>query len=130
MEIKKEKLEELSERMIAEKESLIKIINEFAKENKSIPNDWNARFPNFNTDGILDEEADEVEEYSSLLSIEKVLELKIQNLTNAIEKINRGEYGKCSLCSEPISTARIELIPEAKTCKKCKNNDSKLNVAK
>lgn len=118
--MKKEKIESLKERMKKEKEHLEEMLNSFAKESGSVPGDWKTKFPDFKTEGTLDEEADEVEEYSSLLSIEKTLETKVQNINEALEKIENNSYGKCSVCNKEIEEERLNLIPETKTCNKCK----------
>jgi RNA polymerase-binding transcription factor DksA len=118
--MKKEKIKLLKEKMEKEKEHLEEMLNSFAKESSSNPGDWKTKFPDFKTEGTLDEEADEVEEYSSLLPIEKTLELKIQNINKALEKIDSNVYGKCEVCGKEIKEERLELIPETKTCNECK----------
>ncbi len=121
MEIKKEKLKELKIKMEKERDALEEMMKEFAKESDQNPGDWNTRFPNFKAEGTLDEEADEVEEYSSLLPIERTLETKLQNINDALNKIEKEKYGKCEVCDKDIQKERLELIPEAKTCSDCKN---------
>lgn len=117
--MKKEKLEELKVKLEKERDTFEEMLREFAKESDSNPGDWNTRFPNFKAEGILDEEADEVEEYSSLLPIERTLETKLKNINDALKKINEGSYGKCEICGEIISEERLNVIPEAKTCGDC-----------
>ncbi len=116
--MKKEKIQELKIKMEKEKETLEEILGEFAKES-STPGDWNTRFPDFKAGGTLDEEADEVEEYSSLLPIERTLEAKLQNINLALDKIKNNTYGKCEDCGKEINEERLELIPEARKCSDC-----------
>jgi len=118
--MKKEKLEKLKVKMEKERDTLEKIMKDFAKKTDSSLGDWETRFPNFKAAGTLDEEADEVEEYTSLLPVERALETKLQNINDALEKINKDNYGKCQACKGVISEERLELIPEAKTCNDCK----------
>ncbi len=103
-----------------EKKSIEEMLKEFAKKSKDTAGDWDTKFPDFRAKGALDEEADEVEEYASLLPIEKTLETKLQNIEKALEKIKKGQYGKCSLCGKEIAEKRLALIPEAETCNECK----------
>lgn len=117
--MKKELIEKLKNKLEKERETLEEMLKDFAKESKTNPGDWKTKFPNFKTEGFLEEEADEVEEYSSLLSIEKPLELKLQNINEALKKIKEGNYGKCEKCEKEISENRLNLIPEAKTCNDC-----------
>ena len=116
--MKKEKQEELRIKMEKEKSSLEEIIKGFAKESSS-SGDWDTRFPNFKAEGSLDEEADEVEEYSSLLPIERTLEIKLQNINDALKKMTDGKYGKCEVCDGDISEEKLNLVPETKTCNNC-----------
>lgn len=116
----KKEFAEIKKRLELEKKALEEIIGSFAKEDSKNPGDWKTSYPDFKAEGTLDEEADEVEEYSSLLPIEKTLELKLQNIVSAIEKIDSGEYGKCEICGKEIETKRIDLVPETKTCSDCK----------
>ena len=42
-------------------------------------------------------------------------------LNEALERIERGEYGICIECGEPISRERLEAVPHAQLCVPCKN---------
>ncbi len=114
----KEKINELKKKLEESKESLRETLKKFADEDSQPKGDWDTRFPEFK--GGIEESADEVEEYSSLLPVEHALELKLKNVDEAIEKIENNNYGKCEKCGEDILYKRLLLIPETKTCKDCK----------
>jgi DnaK suppressor protein len=103
-----------------EKENLQEMLQGFAKENKDSSSDWDTKFPDFRAKGVLDEEADEVEEYSSLLPIEKTLETKLQRVEKALDKIEKNTYGRCELCDKEIEEKRLDLVPETSVCGQCK----------
>lgn len=44
---------------------------------------------------------------------------KIENIKQAIIRMDRGEYGFCTVCGEPISAARLAVVPFASMCVKC-----------
>jgi DnaK suppressor protein len=44
---------------------------------------------------------------------------KLKQVDEALEKINRGDYGVCSTCSQPIPEARLDVMPFAKFCVEC-----------
>ncbi len=44
---------------------------------------------------------------------------KLKQVDEALEKINRGDYGICSTCSKPIPEARLDVMPFAKFCVEC-----------
>ena len=117
----KKLLQELKEKLEKNKESLEKELKNFAKEDVKPKGDWDTRYPKFNGGKLdLDEEADEVQEYEKLLSVEYSLELRLKNVNLALEKIKKGKYGKCEKCSKKISIERIKVCPEARLCIKCK----------
>jgi DnaK suppressor protein len=43
----------------------------------------------------------------------------IVSVVDALERLNRGHYGKCTECGEPISAARLEALPETGVCIDC-----------
>jgi len=44
---------------------------------------------------------------------------KLKQVDEALEKIDRGDYGICSTCSQPIPEARLDVMPFAKFCVEC-----------
>lgn len=117
-------LEELKEKLTMEKASIEEQLKRFAKRDEKLKGDWDTIFPKF--DGgeaggaALEKAADEVEEYSTLLSIEHSLELKLKNIDLALEKIEKGQYGRCEKCGKEIAEDRLKVSPEARLCLKCK----------
>jgi RNA polymerase-binding protein DksA len=49
----------------------------------------------------------------------------LKSLDQALERIERGQYGKCMDCSELISLKRLEVVPGAKLCIVCKSKHEK-----
>lgn len=119
----KKNLAELKKKLEEDKRSVEKQLSSFAKKDPKIAGDWDTKYPNFDG-GVggqkLEEEADEVEEYITLRPIENSLELKLQAINTALDKIKKGTYGKCEKCKKDIPLERLEVYPEAKTCLKCK----------
>lgn len=120
----KQLIEELKEKLEKEAESIERELSKFAKKDDKIKGDWDTVFPRFSGgesgSGDMEKAADEVEEYSTLLPIEHSLETKLQNINLALEKIKKGEYGKCENCKKEISEERLKAFPEARTCNSCK----------
>lgn len=114
----KNQIEEFKKALQANRDSLRSTLETFAKEDTKPEGDWDTKFPKFK--GGMEEKADEVEEYSSLLPVEHALEVKLKNINDALNKIDNGEYGKCEKCGNEISYQRLKIIPETKTCKDCK----------
>lgn len=45
----------------------------------------------------------------------------LRSLDDALERMKRGEYGKCQECGCLISPKRLEAVPGAKLCIECKS---------
>jgi len=112
-------LKKIKEKLEKERASIEAALSNFAKKDKKIVGDWDVRFPEFNG-GHLEESADEVEEYETLLPIEFSLENRLRDINLALKKIGKGDYGKCEKCQKEISKERLKIYPEARICNKCK----------
>ena len=79
--------------------------------------------PDFGNDtegGVFEEEADEAEEEGLQLGVQQALKERLSDIENAIEKIVRGNYGKCEKCGMEISMEVLRVNPESRFCKACK----------
>jgi len=45
----------------------------------------------------------------------------LRDVRAALEALERGEYGVCADCEEPISTRRLEVLPWAQLCVRCQD---------
>jgi RNA polymerase-binding protein DksA len=48
-----------------------------------------------------------------------VLERRTQDIESALRSIDRGQYGICERCGQPIEVERLEVKPDATLCVKC-----------
>ncbi len=48
----------------------------------------------------------------------------LQAIEEALVRIDKGTYGVCRDCGEPIAPARLEAIPWTRVCKTCKEKQS------
>ncbi len=37
----------------------------------------------------------------------------------ALERMGRGQYGRCHLCTQPIALDRLKIVPQARYCARC-----------
>ena len=117
--MKNDLLEKLKKKLEKNKEKLERELKGFAEKDKKLKGDWDTKYPKFDG-GKMEEEADEVEEYSNLLPIENTLELELGKVNRALRKIEKGTYGICEKCKNPISEDRLKVYPRAVYCKKCR----------
>lgn len=135
----KKTLKELKEKLEKEKVTLEEQLRKFATKDANMKGDWDTRFPkldnNVSGSSSLEAAADEVEEYSTLLPMEHSLEIRLQNVTLALERIRtcfqqnlvsspgseikNCHYGICENCKKEIPIERLEVSPESKFCLDC-----------
>ncbi len=48
----------------------------------------------------------------------------LQAIEEAVVRIDKGTYGACRDCGEPISHARLQAIPWTRVCKTCKEKQN------
>jgi DnaK suppressor protein len=122
----KKTLDELLQKLEKEKAALEEQLKKFANKDEKMKGDWDTRFPkldgNISGSSGLEAAADEVEEYSTLLPMEHSMELRLQNINSAVEKIHNGKYGFCEKCGKEIPAERLSVSPESRFCLDCENN--------
>ena len=114
-------IKEQKEKLLKEKKELEKELSHLSERGIKSKDEWIVRYPKFNG-GDIEEEADEVEEYGNLLSINYVLEKELKRINESLEKIKKGNYGICEKCKKKIDKQRLKVCPQAKYCLKCHKN--------
>jgi len=117
----KKKLEE-------EKSLLQSELKSVGRVNPDNPKDWEARPANLD---ILpsdeNEMADGIEEMENNTAVLKQLEIRYNQVKDALLRIENGAYGKCEISGETIEEERLEANPAARTCIEHKERESELN---
>ncbi len=70
--------------------------------------------------GKREEEATESFELERRLTLEKRLIDQLAEVEHALQKFEDGTYGLCDNCGQPIDPARLEALPQASLCLRCK----------
>lgn len=68
--------------------------------------------------------ASETFERSKDMALRHRAEIRLEKIDRALERIDRGTYGVCTLCGHPIRVERLEMIPEAERCGECEKKVS------
>jgi RNA polymerase-binding protein DksA len=73
--------------------------------------------------GEVDVDADEgdpdLAEREKNLALLMVMERKLESVNMALRAIDKGLYGICERCGQPIDPARLEVRPDATLCLDC-----------
>ncbi len=75
--------------------------------------------------GKREEEATETLELEKRIVLEKRIREQLAGVEHALHKFEEGTYGLCDNCGQPIDPARLEALPEASLCMKCKAQQAK-----
>jgi len=75
--------------------------------------------------GKREEEATETAELENRMALEKRILDQLAGVENALKKFEKGTYGLCESCGEPIDPARLEALPQATMCMSCKATQAK-----
>ncbi|MFC1678270.1 TraR/DksA family transcriptional regulator [Patescibacteria group bacterium] len=108
-------INELKKELHSRKDQILKDLEDIAENNNDKPR---AKFPDFGDK--IDENAQEIGEYSTNLATEKVLENTLRDIDNALNRIEKGTYGTCKYCGKHISKKRLQARPVASACIECK----------
>jgi RNA polymerase-binding protein DksA len=70
--------------------------------------------------GKREEEATETLELEKRLTLENRVRQEIAAIEHALDKLEKGTYGLCDNCGQPIGPERLEALPQATLCMNCK----------
>lgn len=94
-----EMLEELNDR-------LAKITDDVKHSEEPIEKDFSEQ--------VTQNEDNEVKDFLGNAARKEITMIK-----QAINRIDKGEYGVCQVCGEPINIERLKVIPYSNMCVKC-----------
>jgi DnaK suppressor protein len=104
-------------RLEEEKARLEAELGTVGRRNPSNPEDWEAAAINPEFVPDPNDLADQMTEYRQNTAILTDLENRYNEVKDALERIEKGTYGTCRICSKEIEEARLEADPSADTCK-------------
>ena len=68
----------------------------------------------------LEEESDESAEWQNQTSASQELRQRLADIDFALERIDKGTFGKCEECGEDISMEMLQVNSTSKLCRSCK----------
>lgn len=67
----------------------------------------------------VEEEAQELNQARLVARLGQHGRAEIEAIDTAITRMERGDYGSCEDCEEPIDVERLEVLPTARLCTTC-----------
>jgi DnaK suppressor protein len=108
-------LNKLKANLIAEKKRLNEELDQLNRE--GLPSEERRDGSPF---GKREEEATESLELEKRMAMEQRIKEQLTANDDTMRKIETGKYGLCESCGKPIEAARLEILPTARRCMKCK----------
>jgi RNA polymerase-binding protein DksA len=87
---------------------------ELMEDMRAIDDRLRERPPSDAEDRATEREEDEVLEERGMTDSRE-----LQDVENALQRMEHGTYGVCTSCGEIISAARLDAVPEASHCVAC-----------
>ncbi len=124
--LSKEEIEEIKDDLLKRKDQILKDLKNIGeKEANGSEGDFKTSFPEYGDKD--DENAQEINEYSTNLATEQVLEKTIKDINVALDRIKDGTYGVCKYCGDDIGKMRMQARPVASSCIECKTKIQESN---
>lgn len=117
MTLDKKAIEDLKMLLLKEKSELENNLSRIARPVDKKGGDYETTFEEIGSD--KDDNATEVDQYTGNFSVEISLEKQLQDILDALKRIENGTYGICENCQKEIGIERLRANPSARTCIKC-----------
>ena len=115
----KDTITQIKTELLARKKQIINDLNDIEDtSDENVPDAQKVKFPDFGDKP--DEHAQEIDEYSTNLAANKVLESTLRDIDNTLDRIEKGAYGICKYCQKDIGKKRMVARPVASACMECK----------
>lgn len=111
-------IKEIEEQLLAKKQQILEELGNLSRPDSHEADDRTAKFPEYGDKP--DENAQEINDYSTEIMTEKVLEKSLEDINSTLKRLKEGGYGICKYCGNPISPKRLVARPTANSCISCK----------
>lgn len=117
-ELDQKTIKEIEKQLVAQKKQIMIDLGDLSHEDSHEADDRTAKFPEYGDKP--DENAQEINDYSTDIVTENVLEKSLADIDNTLNRIKKGTYGICKYCDKPIAKKRLLARPTANSCVSCK----------
>lgn len=114
----KQTIKEIEATLLDQKKQISNDLQDISRSDEHEADNRTAKFPEYGDKP--DENAQEINDYSTDIMAEKVLEKSLEDINKALDRIKKGTYGTCKYCGNPIAKKRLLARPTANSCISCK----------
>lgn len=118
-------IDSFKKRLEEERDILLEQLQKVGRQNPNNPEDWQG-VPDAASTNEADpnDVADRIENFEENSVIAEELEVRYNEVLDALKRIEAGTYGICEVGGEPIEIDRLEANPSARTSKAHMNDHS------
>lgn len=116
--INAEDIAKIEKTLLAQKKQIMNDLKNISGKDSHESDNIGAKFPEYGHK--VDENVQEISDYSTNLATEKIFESTLKDIENTLDRIKNGSYGICKYCKKPISPKRLIARPTASSCIECK----------
>lgn len=114
----KQTIKEIEVSLLAQKKQIMDDLQDISRSDEHESDNRNSKFPEYGDKP--DENAQEINDYTTDMMAEKVLEKSLIDINKTLDRIEKGNYGACKYCGNPIARKRLLARPTANSCVSCK----------
>ncbi|MBU0647109.1 TraR/DksA family transcriptional regulator [Patescibacteria group bacterium] len=114
----KKAVDKIKKELLGRKKQIEKDLQSFTKQDIHEKDARHTKFPDYGN--ACDDSVQEVDDYTTGLATEEVLEEILRDINNALDRIAKNTYGICKYCKKEIDEKRLLARPVANTCVACK----------
>ena len=111
-------IKEVEKQLLIRRKQISDDLRDLSRHDYHEADERTAKFPEYGSKP--DENAQEINDYSTDVMTEKVLEKIIEDIDKALDRIKKETYGVCKYCGKPIAKKRLLARPTASSCISCK----------
>lgn len=115
----KKTIQKIKKELQQRKKDILKELENFTAEDKVGKSKHRPQFTDFGDTN--DDNAKEIDAYTTNLSVSKVLENDLEDIEGTLKRIEKGIYGICKYCGKEIDPKRLLARPVSSACISCKN---------
>ena len=114
----KQFLNDIKAKLLEEKKRLEDELSKFTTKNPHVQDDYDASFPEYGEES--DDNAREIADYTANKPLEISIEKMLRDVNKALVSIDKGSYGICKYCDQPIDEKRLTARMTSGSCVSCK----------
>ncbi|MEW5805446.1 MAG: TraR/DksA C4-type zinc finger protein [Patescibacteria group bacterium] len=111
--------QELKKLLLDEKQRIEKELHSFTIENPSSPGGHETVFFQKEKEINPEDQAAQEERYLRMRSLEQIFEQRLEEINQALERLDSDDFGVCQNCRKQIPWERLKLNPAATACIDC-----------